>query len=182
MRNLLLLLLLAIALPASAQTFSAYTADSVKLYYQVLKDKDVAVVAPPKKERPQGAVNIPPTVFYNDSTYQVVKIAENAFRGCNKMKSCYIPDGVIEIGPYAFTGCIRLESVQIPATVTIIERYAFYNCSDLQTVFVPAPRMAFVGDYAFARCTSLTSVRLPDIAQQGKHIFEGNGLPQGFVR
>ncbi|MBQ7309986.1 MAG: leucine-rich repeat protein [Alistipes sp.] len=49
---------------------------------------------------------IPSTVEYYGKKYDVVAIKKQAFRGCIKLKSVTIPNGVTEIGVCAFFLCI----------------------------------------------------------------------------
>lgn len=81
-------------------------------------------------------VNIPATVSYLGTTYNVVGIDDYAFYGCVGLKQVSIPNTVYYIGVRAFAGCAWLESISIPASVTAIRSQAFINCMNLQNMTV----------------------------------------------
>ncbi len=81
-------------------------------------------------------VNIPATVSYLGTTYDVVSIGDCAFYGCVGLKQVTIPNSVEYIGICAFDGCAWLESVSIPASVTSIREQAFNHCMNLQNMTV----------------------------------------------
>ena len=51
-------------------------------------------------------VEIPSTVTYNEITYNVTTIGEDAFRNCKDVESITIPASISKIENYAFTYCI----------------------------------------------------------------------------
>ena len=53
-----------------------------------------------------GNIKIPTTVTYNNQTYTVTSISNQAFKDCSNLTSVTIPEGIIEIGGSAFYGCI----------------------------------------------------------------------------
>ncbi len=83
----------------------------------------------------------------------VVAIGANAFRGCKKLTSVTIPDGVTGIGDDAFLQCYNLASVNIPDGVTYIGEGAFSETA-LTTVTIPDSVYEF-GAGAFSFCDSL---------------------------
>ena len=91
----------------------------------------------------------------------VTAIGENAFRGCESLKSVTIGDSVTSIGGYAFFRCTALTSVTIGDSVTSIGEYAFYDCSGLTSVTI-GNSVTSIGSYAFEFCSGLTSVTIPD--------------------
>lgn len=108
-----------------------------------------------------GTVKIPATVKYNNMTYTVTSIGENAFSYCGELKSVIIPKSVTSIGYGAFDGCMSLTSITIPKGVTCIEKLAFCNCSSLKSVTIPNT-VTTIGLSAFANCTSLESISIPN--------------------
>jgi len=65
----------------------------------------------------------------------VTSIGNNAFYGCNELKSLTIPDSVTSIGSGAFQVCRGLTSVTIPSSVTSIEDNAFGYCELTEVTF-----------------------------------------------
>lgn len=75
-----------------------------------------------------GQITIPSTVNYNNESYAVTSIGDQAFQGCSGLASITIPEGVTSIGEYTFDLCSSLASVTIPKSVTSIGSYAFSDC------------------------------------------------------
>ena len=108
-----------------------------------------------------GNVIIPESVTYNEKTYEVIGIGNEAFKDCSGLTSVTIPNSVTSIGNYAFSGCSGLTSVTIPNSVTSIYNYAFSGCSGLTSVTIPNS-VTSIGNYAFQDCSSLTSITIPN--------------------
>ena len=106
-----------------------------------------------------SSITIPKTVTYNDTTYNVTSIGENAFRNCSGLTSVSIPNSVTSIGNSAFYNCSGLTSMTIGDSVTSIGEDAFKNCSGLTSVTIPNS-VTSIGDEAFEYCSSLTSVTI----------------------
>ena len=115
------------------------------------------------KNEYSGAVTIPESVTYNESTYSVTSIGASAFYYCYSLKSVEIPNSVTSIGASAFFECYNLTSVEIPNSVTSIGASAFYNCFSLTSVEIPNS-VTSIGEDAFFGCSRLTSVNIEDVA------------------
>lgn len=85
------------------------------------KDKTELIRYPEEKEG--ESYNIPDSV---------TAIADDAFRGCDRLKDISIPSGLERIGAGAFILCYSLDSVHIPESVTEIGPEAFTTCSLLR--------------------------------------------------
>lgn len=87
-------------------------------------------------------------------------IADEAFSGCKKIASVYIPTTVKTIGNKAFASCSALKSVNIPASVTNIGKSCFVNCSSLQSIVFPNS-ISYINSNTLDGCTSLDYVQIP---------------------
>ena len=117
--------------------------------------------------------NIPSTVTYQETTYDVTAIGEAAFDGCSSLTSVTIGNSVTSIGTQAFYDCSSLTSVNIPNSVTSIGTQAFAYCSSLTSIDIPNS-VTSIGEYAFYCCSSLTSVTIPNsVTSIGRSAFYG---------
>lgn len=80
-----------------------------------------------------GSVVIPESVTYNNVTYNVTSIGNEAFCSCANLTGITIPNCVSGIGDYAFWGA-GITSIEIPNSVTSIGDAAFKECPNLKLV------------------------------------------------
>ncbi len=116
----------------------------------------VATVA--KQPTNLQVVTIPSTITYENTSYKVTSIGNNAFSE-RSITSVIIGDNVTSIGNSAFYQCDLLTSVTMGKNVTSIGDHAFYQCDLLTNVEIPNSVIS-IGKYAFQDCTSLTSVTM----------------------
>ena len=120
-----------------------------------------------------GSIIIPEKVTYNDVSYTVTTIGNNAFFYCRRVTSVNIPESVTVIGNYSFYNCIVLASVNIPKNVTCIGSRAFSECTSLTSVTFPNG-LRTICSGAFYNCNGLTSVTIPSsIDSIGPNPFAG---------
>ena len=94
------------------------------------------VVSGYEKNDFKGPANIPASITYKGTHYDVSAI-----------------------GPSAFTYCLALISVNIPNSVTTIGSHAFYYCSSLTSLTIPGS-VTTIGDNAFPGCSGLTAIKV----------------------
>lgn len=104
-------------------------------------------------------LGIPSEVIYNETTYTVTSIGDNAFTDCKSLESVDIPGTVMSIGYQAFAGCSSLVSLNINEGVKNIGESAFQGCSELTSIEIPES-VGSIGDFAFYECYGLTSVSI----------------------
>ena len=115
---------------------------------------------------------IPSTVTYNDQTYTVNCIGNEAFRLCSNLISINIPNTVTKIEFSAFGSCRGLTSIIIPNSVTAIEYSAFSDCRGLTSLTL-SNNLVEIGDMAFSYCTGITSLSIPkSVTSIGDYAFQ----------
>ncbi len=182
LRLLCLISLFCYGLATQAATLekSNYDYNNMGIVYDLYNDNTAIVVGGTKT----GKLTIFEDVPYNNQTYKITKIADNAFSGKTGITSVEIGDEVITIGANAFKGCTgitevsyyrhtgklktigegafrgctSLQKVLLADGVTTIGNYAFYMCTSLGTnnnSFIANGNLTTIGDYAFYGCTNL---------------------------
>ena len=147
---LLALLILATALPASAQEDEPYLFDQAE-------DGSGYIMKPRPYETYEGVLDVPavresdgiPIVGVDGFSYQERLLGIQFFEGSQ----------VKYIG--SFEGCTGIQFIDnMPATVETIADYAFYKCTMLRDVTLN-DGLKYIGISCFEGCTSLTSIKLP---------------------
>ena len=163
-----LLLLLALLLPAIA---TAYDFEVDGINYSI--NGNEATVTSISSDDCSDNISIPYSITYNNTTYTVTAIGEDAFGGCESLTSITIPNSVTTIGSSAFSGCIGLANIEIPNSVTTIGIGVFYGCTGLTSVII-GNSVATIGPYAFGDCTGLTIIEIPNsVTTIGEGTFSG---------
>ena len=93
--------------------------------------------------------------------YEVVEIAESAFRGNKTMTAVYFPDTLQKIGESAFQGCSALRRVDFPESLIYMGYRAFRECTSLVHFGYPV-NVEEVGGAFLYGCTSLKEVTVPE--------------------
>ena len=123
----------------------AASADAVQIegiYYNLNAENKTAEVTS-SRSKYSGDIAIPKSVTYEDVTYSVTSIGQDAFYFCDGLTSITIPNGVISIENGAFGDCSGLTSITIPNSVTSIGYYVFNNCSGLASIVVEADNTVY---------------------------------------
>ena len=124
-----------------AQNFTVNNSDGMPLKYTVTSTNPNEVKLTGRGTIPTGytlgtELNVPATVFYGGSTYNVVEIAQSCFFQESILTKVNLPEGIRTIGSYAvFQSSIY--SISIPSTLTKLEANALifmaYSFSDSHT-------------------------------------------------
>jgi hypothetical protein len=97
---------------SSAHDIAVRNSDGVTIFYNWIKDGTELAVTylgnsySIQTDRYSGQVEIPESVDYDGSTFNVTSIGANAFKGCSGLTSVIIPNSVTYIGMAAFEYCI----------------------------------------------------------------------------
>lgn len=99
----------------------------------------------------------------------VMRIEDNCFKNCKKLKTIIIPEGVTFLGAHAFDGCESLNQLDIPLGVTRIGAGCFANCTSLSTVNLPS-YLEVLEEDTF-RNSAITSAKLYTTFEIHAHAF-----------
>ena len=152
-----------------------FTADAVVNVDGVQYDIDLQL----KEAKVSGAdtslenVVIPPHVTYEGKQYDVIAVANAAFRQNKSLSSIAFSDRLTTIGEMAFMGCEHLQTVTMPTNKNILlEKSAFEACHSLtQIAFADTVGSVRFKNRAFYGCHSLTQVTLPHLNLTNAMIF-----------
>lgn len=164
MKRLFLMLKVLIPLLMVPSYLYAYDFNVDGIFYNIVKDNTVSVTYQKNRvETPtyKGDLIIPSSVSYNNTSYIVTYIGNEAFRDCKNLTSVSIPNSVISIGDEAFWYCSGLSDMIIPNSVTSIGKKALANCSNLASVTISSNATSLENS-TFWGCSSLTSVTIPN--------------------
>jgi hypothetical protein len=130
-----------------------------------------------KKDGYKGDIIIPETVVFNERTYRVTSIGEDAF-AYSDLISIVIPDTVTYIDGGAFEES-HLTSVVIPDSVTMISSHTFESCENLLSVVI-GKGITDIFYEVFAGCRALASIAYNGTMEQWEQIdFAGDGWNEG---
>jgi hypothetical protein len=91
----------------------------------------------------------------------IVKIGNNAFDECRRLKMLELPDSVRYLGDLMCRNCVSLTTVKLSSQLQKINWYAFYNCKSLISADIPKDvRVVEIG--AYEKCTNLVNLNLPN--------------------
>ena len=108
------------------------------LYYNLDHSKFTAEVTSVPYGSLSGDVIIPSLVQYNNQTYTVKTIGNNAFRGYSSLYSISLPASISSIGIAAFEGCTAMEFIVCEALTPPSVRTSTFNQVDKSIpVYVP---------------------------------------------
>ncbi len=179
-----------IGVDAFARDITVKNSDGVNIYYNWLNNDtelEVTYFRPPgySSDNYTGNIVIPANVTYNEKSYPVTRIGDNAFFDCRGLTSVAIPNSVTSIGETAFYGCSGLTSVNItdiaawcniiffsystverqgcPAGTNPLEyaHHLYLNGEEIKNLRFPF-YVNRIRAYTFRGCSGLTSVTIPN--------------------
>lgn len=65
-------------------------------------------------------------------------ICDNAFEGCDNIRTIHLPTSLKVIGEMAFDGCEHLSHISLPQGLLAIGKSAWANCESLRAVSIPS--------------------------------------------
>lgn len=154
------------------QYAKAFDIESNGIYYNVISSTDLTAEVTTGSVPYSGSIEIPSTVEFRGKQLSVIKIGQQAFKGCTGLTSISFSEGLTSIAYEAFHGCSNLESITFPSSLKRIEGwYTFAYCSKLATIKFNEG-IEFIGGYAFYGCERLTEVSIPrSVMSTGYSIF-----------
>lgn len=130
----LLLLAFTTVWVASANAIEVANDDGVSINYQIQGDNAIVISG---GKRYVGDISIPASITYNDVTYRVSSIGDQAFYSCRNLTSVQLPSSITSIGDEAFYSCEKLTSINLPEGLETIGVDAFCNCEKLESIYIP---------------------------------------------
>lgn len=134
-----------------------------------------------------GDVVIPPTATRGGTTYQVIRIGEDAFKNCSDLTSITLPETVTSIGTNAFYNASKLEKIEFTGSEISLDFGAFEGCRQLKDVIFHG-QLTKMDPRAFAYCSALESITIPGgfTRIEGSSFYDNTNLknisiPEGVV-
>ena len=128
-----------------------------KIKYELCTEENGAYVV---ENHYKGEVCIPAHILVDGHSIPVIGIEEDAFYGCDDVKSITLPQGLRSIHHSAFESMSGLQEIVIPDSVTYIGENAFSDCDHLQQVTLPS-RLQHLPANLFESCGALEQIHLP---------------------
>jgi len=110
----------------------------------------------------------------NDCNGIVEKSTNRLILGC---MNTVIPNNIEVIGDNAFYGCDGLKTVAIPESVVTIESYAFEGCSGITELYIPAGTVNLCWN-AFSGCSGLESI----VVSEDNKVYDSRDNCNGIVK
>lgn len=142
-----------------------------RLYYKILDSSRVMVVHPLEFDsvgnsfwtgyvQPTGRLVIPDSVVYNNVTYTVTKVGDEAFMNCFGITSLWISNSIDTIERKAFAFDFMIDEISWPISLLYMGDSALFGCGRIEITIVippgysgPTPSVdAWIGGGAFGGC------------------------------
>ena len=146
----------------TAQAADTFSDDGFK--YKVTGRKTVEIIG-------YDGSDSEPTISSSVDKYDIVGIADSAFKGNKTIEGFSIWADLEYIGDYAFYGCTNLVEFSIPSDMETIGESAFEGCTNLSDVTFWGGES--IGKAAFKGCTNLIDISIPsEMITIGESAFE----------
>lgn len=136
--------------------------------------------------RPQGHLEIPGTIVYDNHSYNVTRIGDYAFEGCDGVQSVTIGENVDIVAPKSFEGCHNITTVHLNA-VNCTQMHGksdmygtnynsvFYDSRSVLTTISMGDGVTRIPDNAFIGLENITSpLSIPStVTYIGDYAFKG---------
>ena len=124
--------------------------------YKVTDVEEGMVAAVKLKTAALTTVKIPAQIEYADRLYDVTEISSSFCKNNKVVKKVVIGSSVLKIGENAFRGCVNLASVTIGDMVRYIGKNAFYGNKKLKSIVIQSGELSAskVGTNAFKNISS----------------------------
>lgn len=174
--------------------------DGIKIFYKLAPSSCALLVSNDDINHTfySGEVKIPESVKIENYEYQVVGIANEAFKGSVLLTSVIMNSKIESIGDNAFEGCHSLNKIIFSPMVSAFGKFCFNDCPSLSFLdfsqcfaltrfsdhqfegatglerIVFPPNLEHIGTQAFSKCTSLKEFNCPSTVKSiGSGIFIG---------
>ena len=163
----LLILLLLISLPVSAEKTSGDCGDNA---HWTLSDSGVLTISGTGLVTDKSWSPLYKSIIHIVIEDGITNVPGWAFQGYSNLTTVKMADSVTIIGQYAFERCTGLTSIDLPQNLEIIEKSAFSHCSSLQKVTM-GNKVTTIGDFVFSG-TSITEITLSNsLTSLGVSVF-----------
>lgn len=149
-------------------TFRSNTVEGVPVLYKVLTndagDKTVQVgdystfsPANAISQYTSGVVTIPDSAVYFDEKFEVVLVADYAFKNCYYVSTLNLPNTIKEIKPLGVSELTGLTAVNVPNTLVRTGRYNFAYMNSLKSLTLPST-IKYIDFGTFFMCGQLETI------------------------
>lgn len=120
-----------------------------------------------------GEITIPETISYQNTTYSVTAIGNDAFAGSRYMTDLILPSTITTMGSGIFTLCYNLRTITVAQENPTFysENGILYKKNPLTIYFVPrniqgdivlSDDITEIPSSAFQNCTNITTIQIPE--------------------
>lgn len=151
--------------------------DGIKIFYKLASSSRTLLVSNDDINHTyySGEVKIPESVKVENYEYQVVGIANDAFKGSVSLTSVIMNSKIESIGDNAFDGCHSLNNIIFSPTVSSLGKFCFNDCLSLSFLdFSQCSTLTRFSDHQFEGATGLGRIAFPpNLEHIGTQAFSG---------